>query len=407
MRKFGTVAATLTCVAALVACADPSQDPTALSLAGPSLQASAVKFWEAGASVGWNAIERNLLIRRKFADQNAAFRQFAYLSLAQYNAVISAEVGRNGATHPSEQAAVAGASAAVLTYFYPDEQAFLDGQVSAQRDGAHWPGESQTDFAAGEAVGRAVGANVVASAGTDRFNAPWTGTIPVCPGCWHPNTPGLPPIHPQQGQMRPFFMTSGDQFRPAPPPAFGSSEYLAALAEIRHFSDTRTREQDSIAKFWAFPAGTFLVAGFWNSVASDLIVQFHQDERKAAHTLALMNMAALDALTASHEAKYYYWLIRPTQADPLITLSIGLPNHPSYPSNHAAVSTTNARILGSIFPSEAGRLAAMADEAGLSRLYGGIHYRFDKTAGEEIARNVAALALQLDVNGHEAFALKP
>jgi hypothetical protein len=49
----------------------------------------------------------------------------------------------------------------------------------------------------------------------------------------------------------------------------------------------------------------------------------------------------------------------------------------------------------------------MADEAGLSRLYGGIHYRFDKTAGEEIARNVAALALQLDVNGHEAFALKP
>jgi PAP2 superfamily protein len=256
-------------------------------------------------------------------------------------------------------------------------------------------------------VGRAVGANVVASAGTDRFNAPWTGTIPVCPGCWHPNTPGLPPIHPQQGQMRPFFMTSGDQFRPAPPPAFGSSEYLAALAEIRHFSDTRTREQDSIAKFWAFPAGTFLVAGFWNSVASDLIVQFHQDERKAAHTLALMNMAALDALTASHEAKYYYWLIRPTQADPLITLSIGLPNHPSYPSNHAAVSTTNARILGSIFPSEAGRLAAMADEAGLSRLYGGIHYRFDKTAGEEIARNVAALALQLDVNGHEAFALKP
>ena len=193
--------------------------------------------------------------------------------------------------------------------------------------------------------------------------------------------------------MRPFFLASGDQFRPAPPPAFGSPEFLAALAEIRKFSDTRTHEQDSIAKYWAFPVGTSLVAGFWNGFASDLTVEFRQSERKAARTLALMNMAAFDALTASHEAKYFYWLIRPSQADPMITLSIGLPNHPSYTSNHAAVSTTNALILGRIFPSQAGRLAALADEAGESRLYGGIHYRFDKTAGEEIARHVAALAL--------------
>src|SRR5947208_3165306 len=103
--------------------------------------------------------------------------------------------------------------------------------------------------------------------------------------------------------MRRFCLRSSELFRPAPPPAFGSPEVLGALAEIRHFSDTRTHEQDSIAKFWAFPAGTFLVAGFWNAFASDPIVQFHQDERKPAHTLALMNMGTLDALTASHEAK--------------------------------------------------------------------------------------------------------
>lgn len=389
-----------------VACSDRVTAPTSRTPAHP-IALSAVPFWEAGASVRWNAIERDLLVKRRFPDQNAALRQFAYLSLAQYNAVIAAQDAQDGATRPSEQAAVAGASAAVLTYFYPDEQAFLDGQVTAQRDGEHWPGELPTDFSTGDALGRSVGARVIASAATDRFNDPWIGTIPVCPGCWRPNAPGLPPIHPQQGQMRPFFLTSGGQFRPSPPPAFGSVEYLAALAEIRHFSDTRTHEQDSIAKFWAFPAGTFLVAGFWNRVASDVIVQYRQDERRAAHTLALMNMAALDALTASHEAKYHYWFIRPTQADPLITLSIGLPNHPSYPSNHAAVSTTNALILGSIFPAEADRLAAMADEAGESRLYGGIHYRFDKTAGEALARKVAALALQLDVNGREPFAVRP
>ena len=405
MRMFVTIVALFAGTATLVACSDRAQHPTALSLSGPIVQASAVKFWEVGASVGWNGIERELLIKHRFADPISAFRQFAYLSLAQYNAVIAAENG--GAIHPSEQAAVAGASAAVLTYFYPDEQAFLNGQVDAQRDGEHWPGESQTNFASGEAVGRAVAAQVIASAATDRFNDPWTGTIPVCPGCWHSNAPGLPPAHPQLGLMRPFFLTAGDQFRPAPPPAFGSAEFLAALAEIRHFADTRTHEQDSIAKFWVLPAGTSLVPGFWNSTASDYIVRFRQDERTAAHTLALMNMAAMDGLIASHDAKFFYWLIRPSQADPGIVLAIAVPNFPSYPSNHATVSTTAARILESIFPSQTDRLAALADEAGESRLYGGIHYRFDKTAGETLARQVASLALQLDVTGHEAYALKP
>jgi membrane-associated phospholipid phosphatase len=391
---------------ALAACSDRVTAPTSRTPAHP-IALSAVPFWEAGASVRWNAIERDLLIRRGFGDPITAFRQFAYLSLAQYNAVIAAENGEEGATRPSPQAAVAGASAAVLTYLFPSERAFLDGQVLAQRDGQHWAGESQTDFAAGEAIGRAVGAQVVASAATDRFSDPWTGTIPVCAGCWRSNAPGLPPAHPQLGQARPFFLTRGDQFRPVPPPAFGSAEFLAGLAEIRAFADTRTHEQDSIAKYWAFPVGTFLVPGFWNRTASDLIVQYRQDERTAAHTLALMNMSAFDALIASHDAKFYYWLIRPSQADPIIKLAIAVPNFPSYPSNHATVSTTVALILGSIFPSEAGRLSAMADEAGESRLYGGIHYRFDKTAGEALARKVAALALQLDVNGREPFAVRP
>src|SRR5256714_15099845 len=94
-----------------------------------------------------------------------------------------------------------------------------------------------------------------------------------------------------------------------------------------------------------------------------------------------MNMAALDANIASHDAKYTYWLIRPTQADPLITLAIGLPNHPSYTSNHAAISTTVARILGSVFPRERRRLAAMADEAGLSRPFAGVLHRCCQNPG--------------------------
>jgi membrane-associated phospholipid phosphatase len=105
-------------------------------------------------------------------------------------------------------------------------------------------------------------------------------------------------------------------------------------------------------------------------------------------------MATMDANIACHDAKYTYWLIRPYRADPAIITAIARPPHPSYPSDHACASGTSAYVLGGLFPADAERLAALADQAGESRLYAGIHYRFDKDAGLHIARQVAALALQ-------------
>jgi membrane-associated phospholipid phosphatase len=198
--------------------------------------------------------------------------------------------------------------------------------------------------------------------------------------------------------MRPFFMESGDQFRPAPPPAFGSPAFLAALAEVRQLSDNRTPEQLQIAERWALTTGS-LVSGFWNDEASKLIGQYHLNERRAARALALADMAAMDATIACYDAKYTYWLIRPYRVDQAITTPVGRPNHPSYPSSHACSSGATAYVLGALFPAEANRLAAMADEAGESRLYAGIHYRFDKDAALGIAHHVVDLALSRDVDG--------
>jgi len=131
---------------------------------------------------------------------------------------------------------------------------------------------------------------------------------------------------------------------------------------VRHMSDTRTPEQEASAKFWNLPAGTHQPPGYWNEEATTLSVRYRLDERKTAHTLALLNMVAYDAIVASHEAKYFYWLIRPSQADAGIVLPIGLPNFPSYPSNHATISAGMARVLGARFPSESGRLDALAEE---------------------------------------------
>jgi hypothetical protein len=84
---------------------------------------------------------------------------------------------------------------------------------------------------------------------------------------------------------------------------------------------------------------------------------------------------------------------RPSQADPAIKPLIGVPNHPSYPSNHACVSTSAGLVLAHFFPQARSDLQATASEAGLSRIYAGIHYRFDVEAGEEIGRKVAAEAI--------------
>jgi len=91
--------------------------------------------------------------------------------------------------------------------------------------------------------------------GADGFTASVAGVVIAgCSGCWV-SAPGVAPVFPLLGRMRPFFLGTGSQFRPGPPPAFGSPAYLAAFAEVRHFSDTRTPEQDALANLWAKPAG--------------------------------------------------------------------------------------------------------------------------------------------------------
>jgi membrane-associated phospholipid phosphatase len=284
----------------------------------------------------------------------------------------------------------------VLSYIYPQEASFLEGLVDQQEAAPGRPGSGHEDFASGEAVGRTVAAGVIARAQTDRFFEPFTGTVPVCPGCWVANP--TPPAFATLGQAKPFFLVSNNQFRPAPPPAFGSAAFLADLAEVRQIADTRTSEQDSIAKYWALPAGTVSAQGYWNVLGSELAMRYHLTERKAARALALMNMAAFDGIIASHEAKYHYWLIRPVQADPRIVTTFPTPPHPAYPSAHSCSSGALAGVLAAAFPSEARRVAAVAEESSLSRLYAGIHYRFDMEAGLVLGRAVAAKALGADLD---------
>jgi len=373
----------------LTACADP----TGSGPAAPAVHRAHADR-QLPASIEWNAVARGLVAKNR-SNVFVAFRTYALLGVAQLDALRAAERASSNGDVVSRRAAIAGASAVALSYVYPADGPVLEALVRQQVESAEWLERHGVDAAAGESVGRAAGAAVVERARTDRFFDPWTGTVPTGPGIWFSSTnPPTLPVGAALGNARTWFLESGDQFRPPPPPAFGSPEFVDALAEVRRFSDTRTAEQDSIAKFWAFPAGTYQPPGYWNEEASTLALRYHLNERRATRLLALLNMVAMDAIIASHDAKYAYWLIRPSQADPAITLSVGLPNFPSYPSNHATISGAMAEVLAAAFPSQADRLRAAADEAALSRVYGGIHYRFDGTTGLALGRQIASYAIE-------------
>ena len=384
-------------VAPVLAC-EPDAAPTGLT--APLTASRSAATTGDLASPGWQAIEANLVAQANLAAV-VSTRAYSLLGVAQYLAVQRAEGSRRDGRSSgdgSDAGAVAGASATVLSYLFPAHAQALEDTVKAHRSTG--PG-----FARGEVIGRAVGAEIVARAAADGFATPFSGTIPVGPGLWISNTtPATIAGGPLPG-ARPWFLKSARQFRPGRPPAFGSADFLAALAEIRHIADTRTTEQIEIATVWAQGVGTPTTAGFWLQVATDGINSHRLSERQATHLYALLSASMFDAQIGCWDAKETYWFIRPWQADPGITVvaAVGKPNHPSYPSGHSCISSSAGEVLGAFFPKERKRLDAMVSEAGLSRMYGGIHYRFDIEAGQRLGRSVARFTLRADRSGHSVL----
>jgi membrane-associated phospholipid phosphatase len=297
-------------------------------------------------------------------------------------------------------AAIGAASVVVLKAFFPADAALIESYLDAQESSARWPGAKHADFAAGEAIGRTVGAEVMAWAQTDRVGLtnpllPPYGPVPLTEGSWVYN--GGPIARAGLG-ARPFFLTSASQIRPAPPPTFGSAEFNAALAEVVQIATNRTAEQLAIANYWNTQQSPRTNAALM-AIARELIVSHRRSDTEAARIMFLMGAASFDAILGCFDAKYTYWVIRPIQANAAIPTAFPTPPHPSYPSAHSCVSGAMVAVLIDAFPSERARLEAVAIEASLSRVYAGIHYRFDGQAGLKLGADAAAIALAADTDG--------
>jgi len=353
--------------------------------------------WAAPTStVRWNEYACELIARNQVG-QFPALRTLAYLNLAINNAIVTAR-----AKGVAPEGAAAGAAASVLVYLHPKDEPAINARLATETN-ALAATRYRPDFTAGVEIGRTVGADAVAMAKTDRSGMAWTGAVPTGDDKWSSRAqPPAPPLGPQFGSMRTFFINNGAEFRSPPPPTIGSPAFRATLTEVRAVSDGRTYEQLRIAQYWENLSGPFS-AGLWNEVARQAISQRGLSEAESARVLALVHLAAFDAQAACHDSKYIYWVPRPTQLDPGIRLAIGVPNHPSYPSNHACISGTSGLVLDSQFPEAKGRYYAMGQQAGESRIYAGIHYRIDVDEGLVIARKVSARAIEVGVPTDRPF----
>ncbi|HKC43323.1 MAG TPA: phosphatase PAP2 family protein [Burkholderiales bacterium] len=371
-----------------------AQQPDRVSASGASHPA--LSPWAAPTStMRWNEYACELIARNQVGQFPAA-RTLAYMNLAINNAIVTArQQGRK------PDGAAAGAAAAVLSYvFLKDEQA-IAARLSTETNALG--ADARSDFGAGVQIGRAAASDVIAAAKSDRADLAWAGPPPTSTDKWSSLAqPPRPPLGPRLGEARPFFLTTGADYRAPAPPGYDSPAFRKTVSEVRAISDSRTNEQVRIAQYWENLTGSFS-AGLWNDVARGAISSHGLTEVESARVLALVHMASVDATIACHDSKYTYWVPRPTQADPEIRLAIGVPNHPSYPSNHACISGTVGLVLDAQFPDERGRYFAMGRQAGESRIYAGIHYRIDVDEGIVIARKVAARALEVGVPADRPF----
>jgi hypothetical protein len=356
-------------------------------------------------------------------------RNFAILALAIDGAVNSIDHTHQPTTGeptavPGASAPAAAASAAhdALVTLYPSHRTDIDARLA--NDLATLPNDNATQQ--GILVGRAAAQIILNSRAHDGANTPPPAYVAdPAPGRYQPTPPALAaPVFTGWGSVMPFVLHSGDQFRPAPPPALDSPSYATALTETQRLgaksSTSRTAEQTQDATFWAGP-----IQNYWNSIADQVAIAHGTDLDGSAYLFSQLDTTLADATIALYDAKYTYRLWRPitairqadtdqndgTAADVNWEPAANTPADPSYPGAHSDLSFAAATVLAhqygdsnrftvtsSTLPGVNRNFSQFSDAAtaaGLSRLYAGVHTRVDHEAGRQLGIQVADYVLSL------------
>jgi hypothetical protein len=387
-------------------------------------------FAQGNVVLDWNAVLLKAIQRDRTAPPMAS-RNLAIVQTAVFDAI-------NGLTQTyqnyavteatplvaSPVAAAAAAAYRVLATLYPNQidsfNVALNTSLAAIPDG-----EAETK---GIAFGDRVATTLLGLRSLDGSEQTVTYTPGTDPGDWQPTAPNTKALLPHWGTVKPFALTSGTQFRGDGPPALSSTDYAAEFYQVKELGSktslSRTAEQTEIAKFWADGAGTYTPPGHWNQIAGEIAAARNLSLVDQAHLFALLNIALADAGIAAWDAKYHYDFWRPvtairqgnndgnifTIADPSWEPLLETPPFPEYVSGHStysgAADAILTAILGKDVKFQAGSwglpgvarsfnsFTQAAEEAGMSRIYGGIHFHSANVEGLATGRSVGGYALQ-------------
>lgn len=365
-----------------------------------------------------------------FAHPPYASRVLAYMSVAQYDGLISAwyykfKYNRSAPylvdseishayvenpipSYPSGGAVIASASAAILKAMFPLEEEYLDLIEKEHLEALLLSGEYvRSDINEGEKIGKQIAAIALERAASDGMkNAQTTKAVSdsIANAAFErfgwiwinqeaPQRPvGLTPLF---GKVKMWNVPNVEATRPPVPPTPGSPAYEEDVKTLKGYLAQRSEVHRRIANFWQDGLGTYTPPGHWNDFAREFIVQYKLNTIRAARTYAYMNMAIMDGGISCWDAKYYYHYPRPIQTIEGFETIAGTPNFPSYTSGHSVFSAAAAEVLAYIFPQEASKVRGWAEEAAISRVYGGIHWTFDATVGTAQGRNVAQYTIDV------------
>lgn len=318
----------------------------------------------------------------------------------------------------SEEAAAIAAAHRTLRSLFPGQASNLD-TLYADSLAAHGLSPSDPGIGYGEAIADAILATR-ANDGSAQAQFDYTPPGAGNPGVWT-RINNAPAQLPGWGNVTPFVLNSGSQFRPEAAPALDSDTYTSGYNEIKEIgsagSVTRTALQSQIAMFWrASPTA------IWNPVMRQALATRSFDLSATARAFALFYLATSDASVACWDAKYYYNSWRPqlairrgdedgndaTLSDPTWLPFIATPPHPEYPSGHATNSSAMASVLEAIFGEKLDVPVSVTlsgitrqwdsfdqgvDEVIDARVYSGIHFRNSDIVGARLGGQVAQFVM--------------
>jgi hypothetical protein len=282
--------------------------------------------------------------------------------------------------------------------------------------------------------GAEIGANIAKEILAWRENDGWVVSAfppysePPLPGRWQPTPPAnAAATFTHLQHAAPMALLSATQILPVPPPLLTSARYAADLNEVKLLgksdSAVRTEEQTTVARLWSGVGTTTGFFSVWNNVARDVVVARNLSLVETARVFVLVNVSIHDALQTTQASKFVYGVWRPVTAiraadtdlnpetDPDSTWLplITTPPYPSYAGNLATIGASAARALQLVCGTNDVPVAVTwslpggvpgvtrhfdgfwqaAEEESMARIYGGVHYRFDQQAGQQVGQSVA------------------